>query len=178
MACAYYLTVDLVNVTILISVLAMAMSCVYGGTRPLVALAEMGYAPKCFGFVDKASRPIWAILAIIIWGPLAYINVAEVGTKVFDWLIALSGLSTLFTWLAICVTHLRFRKAWRVQGHSVEELPFQAFGGVYGSMLGTVLVSLIVITQFYTAVWPIGPAPKGGEAAETFFRALTALNPH
>lgn len=30
-------------------------------------------------------------------------NVADVGTTVFDWLLALSGLSTLFTWLAICL---------------------------------------------------------------------------
>ncbi|MDN8699400.1 gamma-aminobutyrate permease, partial [Staphylococcus aureus] len=83
--------------------------------------------------------PMWALLAIFIWGPLAYVNVApDVGTKVFDWLLALSGLCTLFTWLAICVTHLRFRKAWRVQGHSLEELPFKAFGGIYGSWMGII----------------------------------------
>jgi amino acid transporter len=127
----------------------MGMSCVYGGSRPLIALAEQGYAPKCFAFVDKASRPMFALLAILVWGPVAYLNLLKDGTTVFDWLIALSGLSTLFTWLAICVTHLRFRRAWRIQGHSVEELPFQALGGVYGSFIGTILVSLIIVTQFY-----------------------------
>lgn len=37
---------DLVNVTICISVLSIGLSCVYAGSRTLVALAETGYAPK------------------------------------------------------------------------------------------------------------------------------------
>ncbi|KAL1412265.1 Amino acid permease [Vanrija albida] len=165
----------LVNATILISVLAMSMSCIYGGSRPLVALAEMGYAPKFFATVDKAGRPMWALMAIFIWGPLAYVNIADVGTKVFDWLLALSGLCTLYTWLAICVTHLRFRKAWRVQGHSLEELPFKAFGGIYGSWMGIILICLVIIAQFYTAVWPVGEQPKGAAAAEGFFQVFVSF---
>lgn len=44
---------------------------------------------------------------------------------------------------------IRFRRAWKVQGHSVEELPFRAFGGVYGSWFGVILVILVLIAQFY-----------------------------
>lgn len=66
--------------------------------------------------------------------------------------------------------HIRFRKAWKLQGHSIDELPFRAFGGVYGSWLGFILVCLVLIAQFYTAVWPIGGRdPDGKKAAETFF---------
>ena len=65
------------------------------------------------------------------------------------WLLALSGLSTLFSWGSICLCHIRFRKAWKVQGHSLEELPFQALGGVYGSWFGIILVSLVMVAQFY-----------------------------
>lgn len=165
-----------VNITIVLAVLAMAMSCIYGGSRPLVALSEMGYGPKCFTYVDKSGRPLWAVAAIVVWGPIAYLNlIPEAGTKVFDWLIAISGLSTLFTWFAICITHIRFRKAWRVQGHSVEELPYRAFGGVWGSALAAVLIVVILIAQFYAAVWPIGEAPKGAAAAETFFMTWLSL---
>ena len=86
------------------------------------------------------------------------------------WLLALSGLSTLFTWLSICLCHIRFRRAWAVQGHSVEELPFRALGGVYGSWFGVILIILVLIAQFYVALWPIGgmdPDPK--IVAEDFF---------
>jgi amino acid transporter len=39
------------------------------------------------------------VLSVLAFGPIAYANVApDAGTAVFDWLLALSGLSTLFTW--------------------------------------------------------------------------------
>jgi amino acid transporter len=169
-------------------VLSIGLSCVYAGSRTLTALAETNYAPRCFAYVDKAGRPLWSVIAILIFSPLAYINIADVGSAVFDWLLALSGLSTLFTWLAICVTHIRFRKAWKVQGHSVEELPFTALGGVYGSWCGATLIVLVLIAQFYIvsseicsislaslaklltqAIWPIGGSEGGLAAAESFF---------
>lgn len=164
----------LINVTICISVLSIGLSCVFAGSRTLTALAETGYAPKFFTYVDKAGRPLWSVLAIFAFFPIAYINLADVGSQVFSWLLALSGLSTLFTWLAICITHIRFRRAWKVQGHSVEELPFQALGGAWGSWLGVILISLVLIAQFYVAVWPIGEAPTGTAAAQTFFLSWLA----
>lgn len=169
----------LVNATVLIAVISMGLSCVYGGTRPLLSLANQGFLPKIFRYVDKSSRPIFCILAVMILSPLAYINVLpDVGTKVFDWLIGLSGLSTLFTWLAVCITHIRFRRAWKVQGHSVDELPFRALGGQWGSYLGATLVSLIIISQFYIAVWPVhdGSEPTTPRAkAEYFFQIYVSV---
>jgi amino acid permease len=44
---------------------------------------------------------------------------------------------------------IRFRAAWKAQGHSIEELPYQALGGVYGSWLGFILVCLVLIANFY-----------------------------
>ncbi|KDR79443.1 hypothetical protein GALMADRAFT_1240583 [Galerina marginata CBS 339.88] len=165
-----------VNITICISVLSIGLSCVYAGSRTLVALAETGYAPKFFAYVDKSSRPLWSVICILLFGALGYVNVIAEGADVFTWLLALSGLSTLFTWLAICLCHIRFRKAWAVQGHSVEELPFQALGGVYGSWFGVILVVVVLIAQFYIAIWPIGGMdsdPK--EVAEIFFSSYLAF---
>ncbi|KAK8846527.1 hypothetical protein IAR55_005613 [Kwoniella newhampshirensis] len=168
----------LINITICISVLSIGLSCVYAGSRTLTALAETGYAPKVFTYVDKAGRPLWSVVAILIFGPIAYVNVADVGSQVFDWLLALSGLSTLFTWGAICVTHLRFRKAWKLQGHSLEELPFTALGGVYGSWCGVILVVLVLIAQFYIAIFPIESADApltSNDRVQSFFLSYLAL---
>ncbi|KAF8628294.1 hypothetical protein AX17_005997 [Amanita inopinata Kibby_2008] len=158
-----------VNATICVSVMSIAMSCVYAGSRTLTALAETGYAPKIFTYVDKSSRPLWSVIAILMWTPLAYVNVIAAGDTVFLWLTALSGLSTLFTWLAICLCHLRFRRAWKVQGHSLEELPYQAFGGVWGSWFGVVLVCLVLIAQFYYALFPVGGSTDPRTMAQNFF---------
>jgi amino acid transporter len=166
-----------VNITICISVLSIGLSCVYAGSRTLTALAETGYAPRVFGYVDKSSRPLWSVIAILIFGALAYVNVVAAGDTVFTWLLALSGLSTLFTWLSICLCHIRFRRAWAVQGHSIEELPFQALGGVYGSWFGVILIVIVLIAQFYIAIWPIGGTAglSGGEIAQKFFEVYLAL---
>ena len=50
-------------------------------------------------------------------------------------------------------TSIRFRAAWKAQGHSVDELPFKALFGVYGSWFGVVLIGLVLLAQFYIAVW-------------------------
>ncbi|KAG0658163.1 hypothetical protein C6P46_006039, partial [Rhodotorula mucilaginosa] len=165
----------LLNITVCISVLSIGLSCVYAGSRVLTALSETGFAPKCFQYVDKSGRPLYSVLVLLAAGPIAYVNCAAQGDTIFNWLLALSGLSTLFTWGSICMCHIRFRKAWRVQGHSVDELPFRAWGGVYGSWLGFILVCLVLIAQFYTAVWPIGGTSSDpGKAAETFFLSYLA----
>lgn len=59
----------------------------------------------------------------------------------------------------------------RVQGHKVEDLPFQAVLGVYGSWIGLILCALCVIAQFYIAVAPIGDPPN----AYDFFVNMLAL---
>jgi amino acid transporter len=165
----------LINAVICISVLSIGLSCVYAGSRTLTALAETGYAPKIFTRIDRAGRPTWSLVFILAFAPIAYVNCADVGTTVFDWLLALSGLSTLFTWLAICLSHIRFRAAWKVQGHSLRELPFQAFGGVYGSWFGVILIVLVIIAQFYIAIWPIGGMdPDGSIVAQDFFKIFLA----
>ncbi|KAM0751784.1 hypothetical protein T439DRAFT_379874 [Meredithblackwellia eburnea MCA 4105] len=164
----------LINITICISVLSIGLSCVYAGSRVLTTLAEHGFAPRVFTYVDKSGRPLWSVIAILAFGPLAYVNIASDGGVVFDWLLAISGLSTLFTWGSICLCHIRFRAAWKVQGHSVEELPFKAMGGVYGSWFGVILVVLVLIAQFYVAIFPLGGSLSGMEAAENFFKIYLA----
>jgi amino acid transporter len=56
-------------------------------------------------------------------------------------------LAALFTWGSICLAHIRFRAAWKYQGHSTDELPFKAVFGVVGSWIGLILIILVLIAQ-------------------------------
>lgn len=164
---------DFVNVVILISVLSIGNSAVYGGSRTLTALAEQGYAPKIFAYIDRAGRPLWSTILTILCGLIAYVGVdPETSLQVFDWLQALSGLAALFTWGSICLAHIRFRKAWKHQGHEVDEIPFHAALGETGSWIGVGMVLLVLIAQFYIAVWPLS---GGVNTAEGFFKTYLAL---
>jgi amino acid transporter len=138
---------DFVNVVILCSVVSIGLSGVYGGSRTLTALAEQGYAPRMFKYVDRAGRPLYSTLAILAFGPLSLVTLASSGVVVFEWLLALSGLAALFTWGSICLAHIRFRAAWKHHGHKVDELPFKAAFGAIGSWIGFILIVLVLIAQ-------------------------------
>jgi hypothetical protein len=73
---------DFINATICVSVLSIGLSSVYGASRTLVALAETGYAPKFFAYVDKSSRPLWSVVFVLAFGALGYINVVAAGNIV------------------------------------------------------------------------------------------------
>lgn len=135
------------NAIILISVLSIGVSAVFGGSRTLTALAQQGYAPKLFTYIDRSGRPLPSVIALILTGPLAYVNLSASGPTVFDWLQALSGLAVLFAWGAICLAHIRFRSAWAHHGHTLDEIPFKAAFGVYGSYIGLALSILVLAAQ-------------------------------
>ena len=138
---------DFMNAIILVSVLSIGVSAVFGGSRTLTALAQQGYAPKLFTYIDRSGRPLPSVLVLIASGPLAYVNLSASGPAVFDWLQAISSLAVLFAWGAICLSHIRFRAAWKHHGHSVDEIPFRAAFGVCGSWMGLILCIVVLVAQ-------------------------------
>lgn len=147
------------NVVILVSVVSIGVSGVYGGSRTLTALADQGYAPKIFTYMDRSGRPLFSVVFILMWGPLAYMNLAATGEVVFNWFLALSGLAALFTWGSICLAHIRFRKAWAYHGHTVDEIPFKAALGTTGSWIGIGIIIIVLIAQVSLASNPCSREP-------------------
>lgn len=163
------------NFIILVSVMSIGVSCVYGGSRTLTALAQQGYAPKLFTYIDRSGRPLFSVGIILIFGCLAYINLDADGEMVFGWLLSLSGLAALFTWGSICLAHIRFRKAWAYHGHTLDEIPFKAIGGVWGSWLGLTLCFLVLVASFFSAVAPPGAENGALNTVEGWFKDMLAL---
>ncbi|KAE8230977.1 hypothetical protein CF326_g4015 [Tilletia indica] len=147
---------DIFNAVILISVLSVGNSAVYGASRTLAAMARFGQAPSFFGYIDREGRPIPAVLLSLVFGAFAYVQYASSSTTIFYWLLSLSALSSIFTWGSVCLAHIRFRMAWRQQGYTVEELPWSSPAGVWGSILGFTFNVLVLIFQFYVSAFPIG----------------------
>ncbi|GME85167.1 unnamed protein product [Ambrosiozyma monospora] len=86
-------------------------------------------------------------------------------------MMAISGLSTLFTWSSIALVHIRFRHALKYQGRTTDELAYTSQTGLFGSYLALILCILILIAQFWIALFPIGKSPNPTD----FFQAyLTA----
>jgi amino acid transporter len=168
---------SVMNVVILISVLSVGNSSIYGSSRTMAALAEQGQAPKILSYVDRQGRPLVAIIFASVLGLLCYVVAGGQSTAdtALNWLYSLSGLSSIFTWGSICLAHIRFRAAWKKQGHSLDELAFRSQVGVIGSWVGFILNVLVLIAQFWTAAWPIGYGSESSDAiAQNFFLAYLA----
>ena len=146
---------SIMNVVIMIAVLSVGNSSVYGSSRTLAALADQGQAPQFFGYIDRKGRPMVGIIISALIGLLGYLAVSDAQDDAFVWMLAISGLSSIFTWASICLTHIRFRRGWALQGHSLDELAFVSQPGLVGSWFGLILNCLVLVTQFWVALWPI-----------------------
>lgn len=167
---------DIFNAVILVSVLSVGNSAVYGASRTLCGLAQAGQAPKIFAYIDRQGRPMPAVILSLAFGFLAFLIYAEDDSTVFNWLLAISGLSSIFTWGSLCFCHIQFRRAWKYNGHTVEELPWASPLGEYGSWWGGCFCILVVIFQFYIAAFPIGEGEDTAqERATAFFQAFLAV---
>ena len=59
----------------------------------------------------------------------------------------------------------------KANGHSLDELPYQAALGIWGSYLCVLINALALIASFYTALYPVGGDPL---VAASFFQAYLA----
>jgi amino acid transporter len=145
------------------------------------------------------------MLFIMAWFPIAYAGVGTGNTQVFDWLLALSGLSTIFVGHASGLTlPLMLSRpgsslpsptfAFARRG-ACKDIPStschfgaQAVGfcpptsgslrtdaGVWGSYTAIVILLIFLVAQFYVGLDPIGPPLNGAQTAKSWFLAYLGL---
>lgn len=157
------------NIVILISVLSVANSSVYGSSRVLNAMADVGLAPKAFSYVDTMGRPLRCFYLSFAFGLLAYLAQLPQQNTVFIWLLSLCGLASIISWTSICVTHVRFRQALKLHGRALSTLPYQSPLGVIGSWIGILCNLFIIVLQLVNALFPIGYDDMSGSVRVQFF---------
>ena len=164
------------NAIILISALSVGNASVYGGSRTLLSLAELGMAPKIFTYVDRKGRPLPAMFVSFLFGLLGFLIYASDPNTIFDWLLSISGLSVIFSWGSTCLAHIRFRKAWLLQGNTLAQLPYKSPFGIIGAIIGLILNFLIIAAAFYSGAWPIGEGNMtSNDRANSFFESMISL---
>lgn len=166
---------SVMNVVIMVAVCSVGNSAIYGSSRTLAALAEQRQAPRIFAYIDRKGRPLVGIGLASSLGFLAFLAGSDKQEDAFNWLLAISGLSSVLTWGSICLAHIRFRKGWRVQGHSLDELAFRSQAGIWGSWLGFTMNVLVLIAQFWVGFAPIGyRSDTAAQLAGNWFQAYLA----
>lgn len=163
------------NVVVLVSLLSIGNSAVYGFSRTILSLAEQGLAPRVFLYVDRCGRPLVGILVSAIIGLLAFVSASPKQADVFNWLVAISALSTLFTWASCSIAHIRFRAAMKKQCRSLDELPYLSKTGTLGSWYATICLIVVLGLQFWTSLFPLGSLPDATVFFENYLGAVIVV---
>ncbi|KAF4978918.1 hypothetical protein FZEAL_4804 [Fusarium zealandicum] len=149
--------VHLINAFILVTCLSAINSSIYIGSRTVFYMAQSGKAPKIFGWTNSRGVPIWAILVTNAVGSISMMNVSTGASKAYSYIVNLSGVSAFLVWGSICFIHIRFRRAWAIQGRSISELPYKALGFPYLAWLGLGACIFLALVQGWTTLSPFNP---------------------
>lgn len=166
---------SVMNVVILVSVLSVANASFFASSRVLAALADQGQAPRVLRYIDRRGRPIAAVCLSALVGLISYMGTGVRTDTILDWLVALSGLSSMISWGSICLAHIRFRQAWQLKGHSIDELVYRSPAGVVGSWFGLCALGLVVAAQVWVAIDPIEAINGVNDRVENIFSSLLTL---
>ncbi|OJJ06283.1 hypothetical protein ASPVEDRAFT_317494 [Aspergillus versicolor CBS 583.65] len=94
------------------------------GTRYLYALAQNNQAPKLFLRCTNRGIPIWALLATTSISFFTFMSIGSSSSVAFQWFQKLTTVSTLSTWISICIAYMHFHAALEAQKVNRASLPF------------------------------------------------------
>ncbi|KIX93401.1 uncharacterized protein Z520_10820 [Fonsecaea multimorphosa CBS 102226] len=117
---------SIINAVILSSATSAANACLYSGSRYLLVMAQQGFAPKFFLRCSQRGIPYYAVGCTAVITALTYLSCSAGPVKVFIWLANISALVSMFSWLTICITYVRFYAALKKQGVSRDDLAFKS----------------------------------------------------
>lgn len=136
----------LVNAFILLSCISAINSSIYIGSRTIVNLAGEGSAPKILAKVNKRGVPYNAVILMNLFGLISLMNINTGAAKAYSYIVNLLGVAVFVVWGAVCFLHIRFRKAWALQGRNIDDLPFKALwypGLAWFGLLANIFLGLI-----------------------------------
>jgi yeast amino acid transporter len=146
--------VHLINSFIFITCLSAVNSSIYIGSRTVLFMAQTGKAPRFLGYTNGRGVPVWAIVLTNLFGALSMMNVSTGASKAYSYIVNLSGVSTFLVWGSISLIHIRFRRAWAVQGREPAELPFRSLLYPWNAYFGLFANFFLAFVQGWTTLSP------------------------
>jgi lysine-specific permease len=150
----------IVNFILITSVLSAGNSSLYMASRMLYSMGRQGQAPKILGTTSKSGVPVIAVCATAVVGALAMFSSLVGLDAIYSFFYNASSVTGFIIWLGISVTHFRFRRAWKAQGHSVDELKFKAKFFPVGPILAAVVFLVIIFGNVWVMI------PGAGASAD------------
>ncbi|MGC2370910.1 MAG: amino acid permease [Candidatus Sulfotelmatobacter sp.] len=152
------------NFVVLTAALSGANAKLYVASRLLFSMGRTGWAPASLGKLNASGSPRLALL-VSSYGIVTALVIENWAPKqAFLYIMGAAFSGLILSWVVSLAAHVSFR--WRLTREEVAVLPMRSPLGLWGSVLGFVLVSIAVLhTLFASRVNAIGGL--------TFLAALT-----
>lgn len=144
----------IINAVILSSAWSCGNSFMYSASRNLYGLAITGNAPKIFARCTKRGIPIYAVIAVACGTLVSFMVVSDNSAKVFDWFLTVTTLSSLFNWLTLFLSTIRFRQAFLAQGLVPADMPFTSPFMPYAAYYGCGMVIFFILICGFDVFFP------------------------
>ena len=155
----------IMNFVVLTAALSGANAKLYAASRLLFSMGRTGWAPAKLGKLNASGSPRLALLVSSYGIVTALIIEHWAGQQSFIYIMGAAFSGLIFSWVVSLAAHVSFRR--RLTPAEVAALPMRSPLGIWGSIIGVVLASAVVLhTLFATCINAIGGL--------VFFAALTA----
>ena len=135
------------NAVVLTSVLSAGNSTLYIGSRLLYSMAQTGKAPRVLARTSSHGVPVWGVLVTVAVSTLGFLSSLVGDSVAYTWFYNATGLTGFIVWFGVCLAHLRFRAAWKAQGHDPSELPYRARFYPWGTWFALIVFVGVIIGQ-------------------------------
>ena len=131
------------NFVVLTATLSGANAKLYVASRLLFSMGRTGWAPARLGKLNASGSPRLALL-VSSYGIVTALIIENWAPKqAFLYIMGAAFSGLIFSWVVCLAAHVSFRR--RLTREQVAALPMRSPFGIWGSMLGFVLVSAAVL---------------------------------
>ncbi len=133
----------LMNFVVLTAALSGANAKLYVASRLLFSMGRSGWAPASMGKLNAKGSPRLALL-VSSYGIVSALIIENWAPKqAFLYIMGAAFSGLFFCWVVSLASHVSFR--WRLTPQEVAVLPLRSPLGIWGSILGFVLASTLIV---------------------------------
>jgi len=137
------------NFVVLTAALSGANAKLYVASRLLFSMGRTGWAPARLGQLNASGSPRLALL-VSSYGIITALIIENWAPKqAFLYIMGAAFSGLILSWVISLAAHVSFR--WRLTPEQVAALPMRSPIGVWGSMLGFVLVTAAVLQTLFSS---------------------------
>jgi len=143
-AAAYFM-----NFVVLTAALSGANAKLYVASRLLFSMGRTGWAPAWLGKLNASGSPRLALL-VSSYGIITALLIENWAPKqAFLYIMGAAFSGLIFSWIVSLAAHVSFR--WRLAPEQVAKLPMRSPFGIWGSIVGFVLVLAAVLHTLFSS---------------------------